>query len=818
MAPTCADPRQVVIALEPPQRRQLWDLVRQAISEMTKSIQPTPDKSFGSVAPKDDVQDEENNGDQKPKNPQPQKPQEVRQQQDEQDEDGIAICRAAVKHLEEWRKEFLPRLKEILQVQDDNKIVAERKKRREELSKRSVDTAEDGEDLMTFDGDVQVSKSDDINRLQKLYRPIPTDLVKLPIADRREAVGCILLLLLFTGKYSAHSRALALYLASSLELPTAFINNEEGEIAKSLMESGTADDKQKDSMSAEAEAAKRREENKVTRFWKVGLASVAGAAVVGITGGLAAPLVAGALGGIMGGVGLGGVASFLGVFWMNGALVGTLFGAYGAKMTGEMMDQYAKEVEDFRFIPLQDPPETPTKDKPSSSSSDNPPPEQTQDRRLRVTIGINGWLNNESDVTTPWQVLPHDTEVFALRYELAVLLQLGSAMRDLVSSVAWKTLKSEIIKRTVLAALWAALWPIKLLATASNVDNPFSRASNRSKKAGELMADALINRVQGERPVVLVGYSLGATAIHSCLQSLAERRAFGLVDTVVLIGCPAPSTSSHWRTLRSVVSGRIFNVYSENDMMLGFVYRMHSLALGVAGLQPIKDVDGVINVDLSNRVSGHLRYPSLTGEILSQCGFVGVKATGDIEKDDVIRAKEEHAGGNLIDINEEAERPGVQRAETSKSKSSEQLEGLNLQSPSFSSPSHTPSRDDDEEKPPTLPQRPVLDDSGDEKPPTLPQRPSQHNGEDEKPPTLPRRPTAANDDQEDGPRPALPIRPASQSEARGKKPVEYKEEVKRRPLTPTSNDSDDEEYRGIAMVDNDSDEEEDSLAGSQARK
>jgi hypothetical protein len=30
---------------------------------------------------------------------------------------------------------------------------------------------------------------------------------------------------------------------------------------------------------------------------------------------------------------LGSLASFLGIFWMNGALVGTLFGAFGASMT-----------------------------------------------------------------------------------------------------------------------------------------------------------------------------------------------------------------------------------------------------------------------------------------------------------------------------------------------------------------------------------------------------------------------------------------------------------------------------------------------------
>ncbi|KAK0384113.1 hypothetical protein NLU13_8202 [Sarocladium strictum] len=783
MAPTCADPRQVVIALDPEQRRALWQLVKEACTHMKQSLQPTSDNQFGSVAPKDEVQDDRNktsntgNDDdtKRPPRTQPQKPDEDDDVEDvEQIKEGLAISRAAVRHLEEWASEFLPRLKEILQVKDDNKIIGERKKRQEELRKRAMDTADEGEDLMSFSGEVKINKSDDLHRLQELYKPFQNSLVKLPGADRREAVGCILLLLLSTGKYSAHSRALALYLASSLDLPTTFINNEEGEIAKSLMESGTADDAKKESMSAEAEAAKRREENKVSRFWKVGVASVLGATVIGVTGGLAAPLVAGAIGGIMGGVGLGGVASFLGIFWMNGALVGTLFGAFGAKMTGEMMDQYAKEVEDFRFIPLHsssdlqphpsggDKQSIPRNERKSPSDDPKAP---TDDRRLRVTICINGWLNSERDITTPWLVLPHSTEVFALRYELAALLALGSAMRDLVSSLAWKTLKSEIIKRTVLASLWAALWPLKLVTAASSIDNPFNRASNRSRKAGELLADALINRVQGERPVVLVGYSLGAAAIHACLQSLAQRRAFGLIDTVVLIGCPAPSTSSHWRTLRSVVSGRIFNVYSENDLLLGFVYRMHSLALGVAGLQPIKDVDGVVNIDLSDRVSGHLRYPDLTGEILSQCGFVGVRAKGDIEKDDVIRMKDEQADEQLIDFDGKGEevRPKNERTESGESKFSDDLRELSISSP----------------------------------PPY----------EKETPPSLPRRPTRSISEDE-GPPPALPTRPSSsKQEPLRRKPVAYREEVRRRPLTPETNASDDEEYRTISMVDNDSDDE-----------
>lgn len=351
-----------------------------------------------------------------------------------------------------------------------------------------------------------------------------------------------------------------------------------------------------------------------------------------------------------------------------------------------MMDKYAKEVEDFRFIPLNgDVAKTTDEQAPENQNEvvQNQEPQEKvsdkedfKDRRLRVTIGVNGWLNSEDDVTRPWQALGSDSEVFALRYEMKTLLSLGTALNELVRSVAWNAFKSEIIKRTVLATLWAALWPIQVVAMASNVDNPFNHASNRSKKAGRLLADALVNKVQGERPVTLVGYSLGANAIHACLQSLAERRAFGLVDTVVIIGTPAPSDAAHWRTLHTVVSGKIFNVYSENDMVLGFVYRMHSLALGVAGLQAIESGGGVENVNLSDAVSGHLRYPELIGKILHRCGFIGIK-TGDdvIEKDDVIKMKDEYAAGHIVDLDEDAAR---RERDAGVATASKDLAGLNV--------------------------------------------------------------------------------------------------------------------------------------------
>ncbi|KAG5955660.1 hypothetical protein E4U57_003265 [Claviceps arundinis] len=706
MAPLCADPRQVVIALEPATRAALLKLIEEITAFMTLQLINPPDE-LGSLTDdesngnNDDVDrpSSDNRKDQTSPDPSPQVPDHsdldtnprltkkpsqfvVAQPSGKAARKIEQIQESAMMHMQEWKNEFLPRLQEIMRVEDNAKIKEERKARREGLDEKDHDTTEEEDHVLNF-GNVPIDRAQDVASLQKLYHPIPNTLTATSPRDRREAISCVLLLLLSTGKYSAHSRVMVLYLASALEVPQTFVNTEEAEIAHSLIESSSADKDKKEAMSAEAEAESRRQKNKFSRFWKVGLASVAGATVIGVTGGLAAPLVAGAFGAIMGGVGLGGVASFLGVFWMNGALVGALFGAYGAKMTGELMDKYAKEVEDFKFIPLE--PESGPEFKPPSAdggseiTKDKAETQGQENRRLRVTIGINGWLNSEDDITKPWRALDSASEVFALRYEMKTLLSLGTALKDLVSSFAWKTLKVEIIKRTVLATLFAALWPIQIIAAASNVDNPFSRASNRSKKAGQLLADALINKVQGERPVTLVGYSLGATAIHACLQSLADRQAFGLVESVVIIGTPAPSHAPHWRTLRCVVSGPIFNVYSENDMVLGFVYRMHSLALGVAGLQAIENVNGLHNLDLSERVSGHLRYPSITGEILKECGFLGVRASGEIEKDDVIKMKEEHAEGKLVDLENAAGKEDAKQEE--ESEITQDLKGLSVSSP-----------------------------------------------------------------------------------------------------------------------------------------
>ncbi|CCX32946.1 Similar to Uncharacterized membrane protein C6F6.13c; acc. no. Q9US10 [Pyronema omphalodes CBS 100304] len=493
------------------------------------------------------------------------------------------IQKAALESFDKWRGSVISRIKEVLHPHKP---------------------------LRGSETPSQTSKSQSTHSpdafLATHYPPHPTTLTSNPHTET--ILQSLLLLCLSLKSYDARSRVLLLHICSSLSLPLRTLLHLESTTALTLLQSAK--------LSASTESASRAASGKVANTWKIGLASVAGAALVGITGGLAAPLVAAGVGSLMGGLGLGAtaVAGYLGAVASSGAVVGTLFGLYGGRMGGQAMERYAKEVSDFEFLPIRE--------------------LGAEDGRLRVAIGVTGWLvNGEEEVVEPWKTLGDGVEGYALRWEVAALTDLGRAMEKILTSYAMGWVKKEIIKRTVLAALYSALWPMGLLKAARVVDNPFSIAKQRSEKAGLILADAIINKTQGERPVTLVGYSLGARVVYFCLLELAQRGAYGLVENVVLMGAAVPANKESWKTIRSVVAGRVVNVYSEQDYVLAFLYRTSSIQLGVAGLQEIK-VRGVENVNVEDTVEGHLRYRYAVGRIL------GDVLKGDTDMKEVER--EEH--------------------------------------------------------------------------------------------------------------------------------------------------------------------------------
>lgn len=539
------------------------------------------------------------------------------------------LRRAALTHFDKWQVDVLRRLGEVLSVRPDaiRKARADAKAKAQAAEKARRDKAfldwANGEDEEKKKAGVDVAEMG--NDEEGLLLPVGFDstIARMSRESRVLVLDSVLLLLLSLEQYSALSRVLMLRLTRILRLPESTLVDNESKVAEGLLASAAA------KMSAEESTQRQASEGAAARRWKIGAATVAGAALIGITGGLAAPILAAGVGSIMGGLGLGAVASLLGPLATNMVLVGGLFGAYGGRMTGRIMEKYAQEIKDFAFLPVSSEQRAPGKaDDSGTIQLQNEGLRQTH--KLRVAIGISGSVSDASGFLEPWRAFSSSRiEAFGLRWEMDALLQLGRKMSEILRSYAW-----DFARFQLLSMVLSGLWPFGLLRAASSLDSPFAIAKMRSDKAGRVLADALVNRVQGARPVTLVGFGLGARVIYSCLLQLADLNAFGLVESVVLMGAPTPSDVASWRRIRAVVSGRVVNVFSGDDFMLGFLYRASSAQLGIAGVQEIEGVMGVENFDLTDFVESHDMYPDMVGTILQRIGF------GDLDHDFVAQQQE----------------------------------------------------------------------------------------------------------------------------------------------------------------------------------
>uniref|UniRef100_A0A8C3SYR2 Transmembrane and coiled-coil domains 4 n=1 Tax=Chelydra serpentina TaxID=8475 RepID=A0A8C3SYR2_CHESE len=320
------------------------------------------------------------------------------------------------------------------------------------------------------------------------------------------------------------------------------------------------------------------------------------AAPLGLTGGLAAPLVAAGAATIIGSAGAAALGSTAGI-----AVMASLFGAAGAGLTGYKMKKRVGAIEEFEFLPL------------------------TEGKQLHITIAITGWLctGKYGSFTAPWSSMLQSSEQYCLAWESKYLMELGNALDSLLNGFV-NMMAQEALKFTVLSGIVTALtWPASLLTVASVIDNPWGVCLNRSAEVGKHLAQILLSRQQGKRPVTLIGFSLGARVIYFCLKEMAqEKDCEGIIEDVVLLGAPVEGDAKYWKAFRKVVSGRIINGYCRGDWLLSFVYRTSSAQLNVAGLQPVSlDDRRMVNMDLSSVVNGHLDYMKQMDTILKAVGI-----------------------------------------------------------------------------------------------------------------------------------------------------------------------------------------------------
>ena len=290
----------------------------------------------------------------------------------------------------------------------------------------------------------------------------------------------------------------------------------------------------------------RRKQALKRRYMMMGLATVGGSLVIGLSAGLLAPVIGAGLAAGFTTIGVAGTGGFL------AGAGGTALITSGAVLTGGTIAVRASNrrtgaVQTFEYRPLHN------------------------NKRVNLIVTISGWMNGKiDDVRLPYSTVdPVMGDIYSVLWEPQMLQSMGDTINILATEALTQGLQ-QVLGATILVALMSALQlPIVLSKLSYLIDNPWTVSMGRANAAGLILADSLIDRNLGARPVTLVGFSLGARVIFAALRELANKGAYGLVENVYLFGSPIVANKDDYLLARTVVSGRFVNGYASNDWILG---------------------------------------------------------------------------------------------------------------------------------------------------------------------------------------------------------------------------------------------------------
>ncbi|CAM9221456.1 unnamed protein product, partial [Ectocarpus fasciculatus] len=176
-------------------------------------------------------------------------------------------------------------------------------------------------------------------------------------------------------------------------------------------------------------------------------------------------------------------------------------------------------------------------------------------------------------------------EEYILQWERTELADLNKKIRSMLEGKLIAHAVSAALSHFALTALWGSFaWGSFVLDEIAELDGPWAVALDRSKQAGRILARLLLSN----KPVTLIGYSMGARVIYHCLAELdacvPNVAGRGIVENVVLMGTPVSTDYAGWSACRRVVSGRLINCYSRKDWFLALMYRTNMYEPTVAGL------------------------------------------------------------------------------------------------------------------------------------------------------------------------------------------------------------------------------------------
>ncbi|OAX83706.1 hypothetical protein ACJ72_01927 [Emergomyces africanus] len=415
--------------------------------------------------------------------------------------------------------------------------------------------------------------------------------------DLRWTVLCDLFLVLIADStYDARSRLLLERVGEALDVSWSQICRFEKRVIDALE---MQEEKSKETWDEAENMEARRKQALKKRYMIMGLATVGGGLVIGLSAGLLAPVIGAGLAAGFTTIGVTGTGAFL------GGAGGTALIASGATLTGGTIAVRASNrrtgaVKTFEYRPLHN------------------------NKRVNLIVTVSGWMTGKvDDVRLPFSTVdPIMGDIYSVLWEPEMLQSMGDTINILATEALTQGLQ-QVLGSTILVALMASLQlPIVLTKLSYLIDNPWNVSLVRANATGLIMADSIMARNLGNRPITLIGFSLGSRVIFSCLKELANKGAHGLIQNVYLFGSPIVANKDEYTKARSVVSGKFVNGYASNDWILGYLFRATSGGImRVAGLAPVENVPGIENMDVTQFVNGHMAYRAAMPRLLRELGW-----------------------------------------------------------------------------------------------------------------------------------------------------------------------------------------------------
>ncbi|KAE9992486.1 hypothetical protein Vi05172_g5 [Venturia inaequalis] len=459
--------------------------------------------------------------------------------------------------------------------------------------------------------------------------------------DIRWTILCDLFLILIADStYDSRSRQLLERVGSHLSIDWLDICRFEKRVTDALEMQEAAS---KENWNEDEHMASRKKMARNKRLVFMGLATVGGGLVIGLSAGLLAPVIGAGLAAGFTTIGVAGTSGFLA--GAGGAAIVTTTGVLtGGTIAVRAADRRTGAVQTFEYRPLHN------------------------NKRVNLIVTVSGWMNGKvDDVRLPFSTVdPIMGDIYSIYWEPEMLQSMGQTISILATEALTQTLQ-QVLGSTILVALMAAIQlPVVLTKLAYLIDNPWTVSMARADLAGLILADSLTDRNLGARPITLVGFSLGSRVIYACLRELAKKGQTSLIQNVYLFGAPIVSSKDEFLKCKTVVSGRFVNGYATNDWILGYLFRATGGGISkVAGLAPIDGIPGIENFNVSEWVPGHMSYRAAMPRLLREVGWQ-VESDEFTEIEDPDPDKHDERQRELINEIEEARK---QLEEKSKKKS-----------------------------------------------------------------------------------------------------------------------------------------------------